>query len=420
MNDHLQIDGTGLPIVIAAGGTGGHIFPATALAQQLLDRGHRLIMLTDERGRKFPGLTGDPDRIVQIVLPVRRIGRKPKAFAIGVIGFCHSYFKAHRLLRRLKPAAVIGFGGYPSLPPLLAASHRGLRTLVHEQNAVLGRSNRFLARRMTAIALSFEQTEKLGPKGAKKSTLVGLPVRPAIIAQAGAPYHQPLGDGPFRIFVTGGSQGARIFSDLLPPTFAKLPDRLRRRLSIVQQCRPEDLERVRMSYEKLGIAAELSSFFQNVDELHAGSHLVIARAGGSTLAEITTIGRPAIYIPLPAATNDHQRANAETVRVTGGGWMFDQNELSPEILAGHLEYLMAEPCALTTAAQVSAAMGHADAAARLADLIQKVAVTSRRARANLAAKNANASAEPHLTSPDKPSTFSSPTIGTNFGQGAAT
>lgn len=377
----IPIDGAELPIVIAAGGTGGHVFPATALAQQLLDRGHRLILLTDERGRGFPGLNGDPDRIVQIVLPVRRIGRHPKTFVTGLASFVQTYFKSHRLLRRLKPAAVVGFGGYPSLPPLMAAAHRRLRTLVHEQNAVLGRSNRFLAPWMTAIALSFSDTRRLGKKTVKKSYLVGLPVRPDIIDSAGSPYHQPLGDGPFRIFVTGGSQGARVFSDLLPAAFALLPDRLRRRLSIVQQCRPEDLERVRITYEELGIAAELSSFFQNMAELHAGSHLAICRAGGSTLAEVTTIGRPAIYIPFPAATNDHQRVNAAAVRDAGGGWMFEQSELTPKILAGHLEYLMAEPCALTTAAQVAASLGHADAASRLADLVQSIAVTSRRAHA---------------------------------------
>ncbi|MCZ6604208.1 MAG: undecaprenyldiphospho-muramoylpentapeptide beta-N-acetylglucosaminyltransferase, partial [Alphaproteobacteria bacterium] len=339
-------------IVIAAGGTGGHVFPAISLGRQLIDRGYRVVLLTDTRVQNLAEISDG--EFEQIVLPVRRLGRRPGSLFIGSVGLVGAYFKAWRLIGKLRPAAVIGFGGYPSLPPLIAAGHRRVPTVIHEQNAVLGRTNRFLARHADAVALSFAVTDRpdwrRGRRSPEHTHLVGNPVRSGIEKRAGSDYSAPQEDDAFRILVTGGSQGASVFAELLPQAFAQLAEPLRRRLSVVQQCRPEDLNAVRESYAALGIAAELSPFFEEMANLIAGAHLVICRSGASTVAEITTIGRPAIFLPYPHATNDHQRANAATVVKSGGGWLMDQAITGPEELAGQIEYLMAEPCALATAA----------------------------------------------------------------------
>jgi UDP-N-acetylglucosamine--N-acetylmuramyl-(pentapeptide) pyrophosphoryl-undecaprenol N-acetylglucosamine transferase len=236
----------------------------------------------------------------------------------------------------------------------------------------------------SAVALTFHDTKLLKQKTASHSHLVGHPVRPDIANHAAAEYHQPIGGGPVRLLITGGSQGATFFSRIMPEVFGQLPDRLRRRLSIVQQCREEDIAAVRDAYTQLGVAAELSTFFENMAELIEASHLVICRSGASSIAEVTTIGRPSIMVPYPHAINDHQRENAAHVRDSGGGWLFEEKDLTPDLLASHIEYLIAEPCALASAAAAAASMGHATAALKLADLVQTLAATSRRAKAQMA------------------------------------
>lgn len=377
MTDRDQTASAAPRIVIAAGGTGGHVYPAASLAQALIGRGYRVAFLTDARGRQFPGIDDADPRIEQFVLPVARLSRTPKGLIAGSAGLALAYVKALGLIGRLRPAMVVGFGGYPSFPPLLAATHRRVPTLIHEQNAVIGRTNRALARRVDAIALSFARTQRLGARAVSKSHLIGNPVRPAIAERAESPYVQPGEDEAFRLLVTGGSQGASVFSTLLPAAVAALAEPLRHRLSIVQQCRREDIEAVRQTYAALGVSAELSAFFEDMPALLTGAHLVICRAGASSVAEVTTIGRPAIFVPYPHATNDHQHANAATVAQAGGGWLADQTSLTPEELANRLEYLIAEPCALATAAQVAASMGHTHAATRLADLVETLAADRR-------------------------------------------
>jgi UDP-N-acetylglucosamine--N-acetylmuramyl-(pentapeptide) pyrophosphoryl-undecaprenol N-acetylglucosamine transferase len=355
------------PIVIAAGGTGGHFFPAEALAAELTARGHRIVLFCDSRAASVSSSVF-ADHPHFIIHGAGIAGRGARRAAAAVLSLARGVVQARAILSRLDAAAVVGFGGYPSVAPVLAARslRRRIPILLHEQNAVLGRANRFLARRANALALSFAATERV-PPGAI-SVVTGNPVRPGIAALAAAPYVPP--SDTIRLLVLGGSLGARVFSDIVPPAIAALPTALRTRLAIAQQCRAEDLDRVRAAYARAGIDAELASFFPDVAERLAAAHLVVARAGASTVAELAAVGRPAILVPLPGAIDDHQSANARALVAARGASAIAQRDLTPVLLTDRLATLLDAPDMLAHAVRAAATIGRADAAARLADLVE--------------------------------------------------
>ncbi len=356
-------------ILLTAGGTGGHVFPAEALATELSKRGHKLAFVTDRRGAAYGGSLGalDTYRIsgggIAGKSPVKRL----KSMGSLVAG----YFQARSLIRRLKPAAVIGFGGYASVPAVLAASHMGVPSAVHEQNAVLGRANRLLAGGAARIATSFGETGKVAAAWQQKVRHVGNPVRGPILAVREQAY--PPADGSVTILVTGGSQGAKAFSDLLPQALIRLPEELQRRITVHQQCKAEDIERVTILYKEHGIAADLQSFFNDVPARLAAAHLVICRSGASTVAELAVAGRPAVLIPYPHAIDDHQTANARAFARHGAGWVMPQDTLTSDSLAAKLGALLTSPADLADAAGKARAEGIPEAAERLADLMADLA-----------------------------------------------
>jgi UDP-N-acetylglucosamine--N-acetylmuramyl-(pentapeptide) pyrophosphoryl-undecaprenol N-acetylglucosamine transferase len=357
--------------MLAAGGTGGHLFPAYALAEELAGRGLAVDLVTDMRGDRYG--TGFPARAVYQVASATLAGKSPAALARTALHLSRGLASAFQIIGKVRPEAVVGFGGYPTVPPLLAASLRAIPTALHEQNAVLGRANRVLAGRVSAIATSFERTRRLEGALVRKARLTGNPVRAAVLAQAAEPYRPPTPDARFVLLVFGGSQGARYFSEAVPPALAQLPRETRARLEVVQQCRAEDLERVRAAYAQSGIAAELAPFFTDLPTKMARAHLVIARAGASTVAELTVLGRPAILVPLPHALDNDQLHNATRLAESGGGWCIEQQCLSPERLATEIARLAAAPGALATAAAAARRQGRPDAVVRLADLVEELA-----------------------------------------------
>jgi UDP-N-acetylglucosamine--N-acetylmuramyl-(pentapeptide) pyrophosphoryl-undecaprenol N-acetylglucosamine transferase len=356
-------------VLIAAGGTGGHLFPAEALAHEMRARGWSVHLATDHRattyGQDFPA------DAVHIVSSATFGDRSPLGLLKSGARLAKGQLQALRLVGRLKPAATVGFGGYPTLPPLLAASMRGVPTVLHEQNAVMGRANRFLAGRVTAIATSFPTTQKMDGAAAK-ATVTGNPVRPRVIAAA-APYSAPEPGGPFRLVVFGGSQGARVFSELVPPALAELAPDLRARLQLVQQARPEDLDRVSALYGGLGVAAEVNPFFADLPRRIAEAHLVVCRSGASSVAELTVIGRPSVLVPLPHALDNDQKSNALELERAGGAVMAEQAGLTPPRLAEILTTLMTDPDRLVRMAEAARGVGRPDAVKRLADLVERVA-----------------------------------------------
>lgn len=357
-----------LPIVIAAGGTGGHFFPAEALASELLTRCRRVALITDARsgGLQSPVFTGLERFVVKGAgiagRGAWRAGNAAVALAAGVL-------QARRILARINAAVVVGFGGYPSVAPVLATRLMRCRpaVILHEQNAVLGRANRFLARRADRLALSFAATSRV-PDAA--TVVTGNPVRPAVAALASTQY-VPANDS-IRLLVLGGSLGARVFSDVVPTALACLPEHLLGRISVAQQCRPEDLERVRAIYDLAGIEATLSPFFPDVADRLASAHLVIARAGASTVAELAIAGRPAILVPLPGAIDDHQTANARALVEARGASMIAQRDFTAAGLRDCLLPLLGQPDRLNHAALAARSIACPEAAARLADLVEEL------------------------------------------------
>ena len=355
------------PIAIAAGGTGGHFFPAEALAAALIARGQRVVLLTDARsgGLKSPVFANRDT----YVLPGAGIaGRGLVRGAKAVLALAAGVLKARSLLAELNAGAIVGFGGYPCVPPVLATRflRRPPAVILHEQNAVLGRANRFLSGRIDRLALSFAGTTRVPAK--VRTEVTGNPVRPAITALADATYMPP--DGTIRLLVLGGSLGARVFSDVVPAALLALPDDLRARLSVTQQCRAEDMDRVRAAYVEAGIAADLAPFFGDVAERLSAAHLVIARAGASTVAELAVAGRPAILVPLPGAIDDHQTGNARALADAGGAWAMPQPSFTAANLTSRLTELLRDPAALTSAAAAARTQARTDAAERLADLVE--------------------------------------------------
>jgi UDP-N-acetylglucosamine--N-acetylmuramyl-(pentapeptide) pyrophosphoryl-undecaprenol N-acetylglucosamine transferase len=365
----------GNPILLAAGGTGGHVFPAEALAAELLRRGHRVGLVTDTRGKGFgQNLPELPLYRIPAGTPSGRslLGKLMSVFEIG-----HGVVSALTLLGLTRPVAVVGFGGYPALPLLLAARIRKIPIVVHEQNAVLGRVNRLVARFAARIATSFPATHFLPEHAAV--TVTGNPVRPAILAAADVPYTVP--DQTLRLLVMGGSQGARVLSDSVPAALASLPAEMKKRLRVVQQCRAEDLERVRAAYAAAGIQAETATFFGDVAQRLAVAHLVVSRSGASSTAEIAVIGRPSLLVPYAHAMDDHQTANAQALAHAGGAEVIAQDKFTPERVAMAFNDLLADPAHLTDMAAHARSVGRPLAAQALADLVERVATESRRAAA---------------------------------------
>lgn len=354
-------------VLLAAGGTGGHVFPAEALASELMDRGYRLGLVTDKRGKAYGGALGELEthHILAGGIAGKNVFKRIKSVAELGIGT----WQAWRLLHRLQPDAVVGFGGYASVPTMMAASFTSIPTAIHEQNALLGRANRLLAGRVDAIATSFADTRGFADKMQDKATLTGMPVRAAVAAKAGTPYPDAEGDGPLGILVLGGSQGATVLSDVVPAALAKLPEAIKARLDVTQQCREEDLQRVTQTYESLGIRAHLATFVDDVPERLARAHVVISRAGASTVSEALAIGRPSILVPYPFAADDHQTYNAQAVDAAGAGWIMPQGTFNADTLAARLDSLLGLPAVLEKAARCALDLGRADAAKQLADMV---------------------------------------------------
>jgi len=354
-------------ILLAAGGTGGHVFPAEALADVLIGRGYRLGLVTDRRGHAYGGTLGSLETYRIAAGGIAGRGLLSKVRAVAELGL--GVIQARALLKRLRPAAVVGFGGYASVPTMVAATLLGIPTAIHEQNAVLGRANRLLAGRVRRIATSYATVSHLDPAWKGKVVHTGMPVRAPIAALRDAAYPLLEDSQTVRVLVLGGSQGARILSEIIPAALAALPESIRTRLSVAQQCRPEDLEAVRAAYAGTGIDATLDSFFADVPDRLRDAHLVIARSGASTVAELTALGRPAILVPYPHAIDDHQTANARAVDEAGGAWLMPQPAFTPDALAARLEALFTQPGTLARAAECARAAGRPDAAALLADLV---------------------------------------------------
>ena len=357
------------PVLLAAGGTGGHLFPAEALAAALLKRGIQVHLATDRRAARYGGAFADD--AVHVIASATLRGRDPLALTRTTAMLGLGFIQAWALIGRLEPAAVIGFGGYPTLPPVLAGVWRGVPSLIHDANAVIGRANRLLAPRVTAIGTTFPDIFRDQPALAAKATVTGNPVRPAVVTAAAVPY--PALDGPLRLLVFGGSQGARILADVVPAAIGLLDPALRARLAVVQQAREEDLDRVRNAYADLSVAAEIAPFFADLPARMAASHLVVSRAGASTVAELAAIGRPAILVPLPHALDQDQFANAGVIAQAGGALRLPQSEFTPQRLATEIAALAAAPERLNRIAAAAHALGRLDAADRLADLVLKVA-----------------------------------------------
>ena len=357
-------------VLISAGGTGGHMFPAAALSKDLLSRGFRVELVTDPRGKRFTESFGD---IPITVIQAGTLGSGLLGKITGVGSLALGIVQSLRLLDKLKPAVVVGFGGYPSFPAVYAAQRKKIATIIHEQNAILGRANSALAPLADRIALSMSHIHGLDEGDVPRATVTGNPIREEIAALYSRPYPTVQRDGTLRILIMGGSLGAHVFSDVVPKAFAKLSPAHRARLDIVQQCRPDDLESVRSAYEKAGIKCELHQFIHNVPEQLALAHLVIARSGASTVAEVTTAGRPAIFVPYPHHEDQQQKINADTVADAGGAWVMTQNGFTEEAVLARVETFLQNPEVLFRAAENARSMGRPDAARRLGNLVTAIA-----------------------------------------------
>jgi len=353
-------------VLLAAGGTGGHMFPAQALARELLARGVAVALITDKRGGGFgPDMPQVRTFRISAGTPSGNLARRAKGAWQLAVGF----FQARRILADLRADVVVGFGGYPSVPTVVAAARQGRRVVLHEQNQIVGRANRMLASRAEVIATSFQFVEGLSEADLAKTVLTGNPVRPAIASVGRQPYAVPGSEDVIRILVTGGSQGARVFNELLPAAICRLPEEQRRRLTIAQQVRGSDLEDIQARYKGCGVKARLATFFDDMPKRLKAAHLVICRSGASTIAELAAAGRPAILVPFPFAADDHQTGNARALVDAGGGWLMPQGPLTPDTLAERLQALLAQPALLTRAASCAHAFSQENAAQRLAEVV---------------------------------------------------
>lgn len=359
------------PILLAAGGTGGHLFPAEALAGALVNRGQVVHLATDERATRYG--KAFPAEAIHEIPSATPSGRSPLALAGVAAKLGRGLVESYGLIGRLQPLAVVGFGGYPTVPPVLAAALRRVPTVVHEQNGVLGRANRMLAPFVGTIATGFPEVKSLREADRAKLRLTGNPVRPAVLDAAAIPYDPPQEGGVLRLVVFGGSQGARVMSDVVPPAVELLPAELRSRLSIVQQVRQEDLDRVRAIYGRIGVSVETSPFFGDMPKRIAQGQLVIARSGASTVAELAVIGRPSILVPLPQSLDGDQAANAVNLEKVGAATVLLQSAFTPRRLAEELAARLRDPTGLTRAAEGAKSAGVPDAADRLAVVVLEAA-----------------------------------------------
>ncbi len=354
------------PVLVAAGGTGGHLFPAQALSDVLAARGIAVELVTDDRALRYGA--DFPARTIHHVQAATPTGGSMVSRVRAVLTLLKGTQAARGIIRRVQPRAVVGFGGYPTVPPMIAATLAKVPTILHEQNAVMGRANKLLAGRVSAVAKGFDNLVINNPKVAAKTRLIGNPVRPSVLAAARVPYPDFNG-GALRLLVTGGSQGARVMSDVVPAAIARLAPAERERLVIVQQARGEDEARVREAYAALGMRAEVQPFFADLPMRIAQAHLVIARAGASTVSELAVIGRPSILVPFPHALDQDQAANAALLERAGAALVVKQTNFSPEWLEDSLRLALADREGLEARALAAKATGIADAAERLADLV---------------------------------------------------
>lgn len=353
--------------VLAAGGTGGHIIPAYALGAELMRRGHQVALITDNRGSTIPGC---PEGMDMHIMPAGRVAGGPRGWLAAARNIWRGRAMARALFKEFDPTAVVGFGGYPALPALLAAFAEKVPTVIHEQNAVLGRVNRLVAGKVDAIATAYPDVQRIKPGHQAKVYLVGNPVRAEVIALRDEPFPPFIEDGVFRVLVTGGSQGASILSEVVPDALARLPLNLRRRLQVTQQCRAEDLETVRKTYADHQIPAQLATYLEDFPERLGWSHLVIGRAGASTIAELTCAGRPAILVPLPSAMDNHQAYNVSEMVKAGGARAINQSAFTPVELAKQIQKMALIPETLQNAARAAQGCGRPDAVHDLADLVE--------------------------------------------------
>jgi UDP-N-acetylglucosamine--N-acetylmuramyl-(pentapeptide) pyrophosphoryl-undecaprenol N-acetylglucosamine transferase len=358
-------------ILVSAGGTGGHLFPAEAFANALKRIGVGVVLATDHRvgslADAFPA-----EEVVEIAAATPS-GGSPARMARAALVLAAGLVQALAALRRLKPAAVVGFGGYPTVPPILAASLLRIPTVLHEQNGVMGRANRFLAKRVSAIATGFPEVGGIPAGAAAQIVHTGNPIRPAVLAAAETPYPEALRGGKLRLLVFGGSQGARVMSDIVPAAVERLPKEVRPLLVVTQQAREEDMLRVMQAYSRTIGQAEVQPFFKDLPRRIAASHLVISRSGASTVAELAAIGRPSILVPLPGALDQDQAANAQSLGAIGAATVIPQAEFTPERLASEILARVEDPSLLTQAAAAAKAAGRSDAAERLAALVLHLA-----------------------------------------------
>lgn len=359
------------PIFVAAGGTGGHLFPAQALSEELKRRGHSVILLTDARGKKYDGKF--PAQAVFEIPSATLSPRRPIAAISSLFTLLRGYVKSRKLIDTYNPKIIVGFGGYPSLPPLVAGWRSKTPVCLHEQNAVLGRANHFAARWCAALATSFRRVEKLPAQVEGKVHYVGNPVRDNVLKLEGATYKTPGPKAQFRLLVFGGSQGARVFTDVVPKALKDLPKAILSKLHITQQVHKKDLTRISRLYKKLGVKADCAEFFDNMPAIISKSHLVLSRSGASTIAELSLIGRPAILVPLPGSLDQDQAKNADRFCSAGAGWLLPQKEMTPAHLAALLTQLRYSDDSLQKAAEASARLGRPRAALALADLVLKTA-----------------------------------------------
>ncbi len=356
--------------LLAAGGTGGHMLPAYALAGELISRGHRVALVSDDRGLKIPGA---PVELETHVLPAGRVSGGPIGWIKAALAIRKGRRMAIDLIRQFDPAVVVGFGGYPSLPSLLAAGATKRPRVIHEQNAVLGRVNRLMAPRVDAVAVAYHNIQRYPAGHELKKHITGNPVRDEIIAIREEGFPPLPEDGIVRLLVVGGSLGATVLSEVVPAAVAMLPPALLSRLQVVQQCREADLETVRAKYAELGVAAECAAYIKDFPERLRWAHLVIARAGASTVAELACAGRPAIFVPYPSAMDDHQTYNVVDLVEAGGAIAFRQPAFTPAEVAKHIQRMALEPGALENAAERAASCGLPDATRDLADLVESLA-----------------------------------------------
>jgi UDP-N-acetylglucosamine--N-acetylmuramyl-(pentapeptide) pyrophosphoryl-undecaprenol N-acetylglucosamine transferase len=357
----------GQVIAVTSGGTGGHMFPAVALSKSLVRRGARVLFFTDARASRY---TDGVDGVETIILPAGGIaGKGIKGRIIGAARLGLGTLKARSLIKKAKPSAVIGFGGYASIPATMSAKWLGIPFAIHEQNAVLGRANRLVAGNAQRIATSFAKVKMLAPGDEAKVIWTGNPVRAEVAALAASDYDAPTNDGPIKLLITGGSQGARVLSAVVPEALVNLPEELRKRLVVTQQAREEDLDAVRKTYDGSLIDVTLASFINDIPEKLRDCHLVIARSGASTVAELTAAGRPGFLVPLPHAIDDHQRFNAQQIEEAGGAWLLPQDRFTSPVVTERLAKLLTNPAALTRAAKAAKSSGRANAAERLADMV---------------------------------------------------